>query len=491
MERHTNYWGQSIQGGFMERTCIICGVAANSREHVFPAALGGRRTNKGIYCETHNGKYSDLADIIATQMRFFNSQLGVVGDHQKSTGEVKPVLLTDPATNEKMWLTNTSTSYAEPRMVSATAHPEGGSAVEFAANSPEEFEAYVTALRDKGWDIRIESKGAPGLYYPGTLEGRLELGGNDTGLRAIAYIAQTFLAHTFPDLARQPELAPIKEYTLTNTENDFAWWLNLTEDELGLERKPFSHRVIIGHNAVNSVIYARISLFGALHYGVYLGVVPTTSSRSVVFDIDPLAKHPPDDVQKTEYDKAVGYPPKPKDLSTHLATAITSGQAKASVDGLMQRVQDFQRASLATKWLNELKRTNPKTPESVSSFFECLVSRESGRVLRLMTAFRLKISQSLSPPQNETIAKLLDYLSSNDERDPNSFDGLSNYGRTLLQKSSAALQNRMTEDFLIGALNQDRMEMLLSGGEGLHAVGRVILDEASLKVLGYTLSDEV
>jgi hypothetical protein len=475
----------------MERTCIICGVAANSREHVFPAALGGRRTNKGIYCETHNGGYSDLADIVATQMRFFNSQLGVVGDHQKSTGEVKPVLLTDPATNTQMWLTNTSTTYAEPRMLSATAHPEGGSAIEFAANSPEEFNAYVAALREKGLDIRIESKGTPGIYYPGTLEGRLELGGNDSGLRAIAYIAQTFLAHTFPDLARLPEVAPIKEYTLTNTENDFAWWLNFTDDGLGLERKPFSHRVIVGHNADDNVIYAKISLFGALHYGVNLGVVPTISSRSVVFDIDPLAKHPPHDVQRTEYDKAAGYIPKPKDLTKYLATAITSGQAKASVDGLMQRIQDFQRAGLATKWLNELERANPKAAEAVSLFFEHLVAKESGWVLRLMRAFRHNISQSLSPPKNEAIAKLLDYLSSNSERDPSSFDGLSNYGRMLLKISSTALQHQLTEDFLKGELNQDRMEMLLSGGQGLHAVGRVILDEASLKVLGYAISDEV
>jgi hypothetical protein len=32
----------------MAKTCIICGKAAGSQEHVFPAVLGGRRTNKGI-----------------------------------------------------------------------------------------------------------------------------------------------------------------------------------------------------------------------------------------------------------------------------------------------------------------------------------------------------------------------------------------------------------------------------------------------------------
>lgn len=476
---------------FMERTCIICGVAANSREHVFPAALGGRRTNKGIYCDTHNGDYSELANIIANQMRFFNSQIGVVGDHQKSTGEVKPVLLIDPATKAEMWLTNTSTAYAEPRIVSATSHSKGGSTIEIAANSPEQLEAYVAKLQKKGLNVRIESKGTPGIYYPGTLEGRLDLGGTDTGLRAIAYIAQTFLAHAFPELARLPELAPIKEYTLNNSGKDFAWWLNPYDEEHDPQRKRFSHRVIVGHNADDNVIYARISLFGAFHYGVNLGVAATVSSRSVVFVIDPLAKHPPQDLQKTEYDIAVGYSPKPKNLTKYLGDSIKNGEAKASVDALMRSIQDFQRENLAKKWLQELEETKPTDQETANLFFKRLVSVESGWVLRLIRHSRRNFSQAMSNFENGDIAKILRYYSENDELDPYSSDGLSDYGRMLLEISSAALVRKLIDDFFNGELDQDRMEMLLNGGQGLHTVCRVVLDEATLKVLGYAISDEV
>jgi hypothetical protein len=52
----------------MARTCIICGGPTGSREHIFPAALGGRRTNKGIYCADHNNEYADLAGIISGQL---------------------------------------------------------------------------------------------------------------------------------------------------------------------------------------------------------------------------------------------------------------------------------------------------------------------------------------------------------------------------------------------------------------------------------------
>ncbi len=65
----------------MAKTCIICGGRTGSREHIFPAALGGRRTNKGIYCGKHNNAYSGLASIISEELSFFNAQLGVIGDH--------------------------------------------------------------------------------------------------------------------------------------------------------------------------------------------------------------------------------------------------------------------------------------------------------------------------------------------------------------------------------------------------------------------------
>ena len=65
----------------MGKDCIICGGATGSREHVFPAALGGRRVNKGIYCGTHNNGFSPLAAILSSQLTAVNALLGVRPDH--------------------------------------------------------------------------------------------------------------------------------------------------------------------------------------------------------------------------------------------------------------------------------------------------------------------------------------------------------------------------------------------------------------------------
>ena len=473
----------------MSRTCIICGVAANSREHVFPAALGGRRTNKGIYCEKHNNAYSDLADIIVDQLRFFNSQLGVVGDHQRVSGAVTPVLLIDPAINAYVRLSDRSANFVAPRILTPQDHAEGGCTFVLAANSPDEAETFVAEMRRNGAEISIDSVGKQGIYYLGTLDGKFELGGTETGLRSLAYIAQTFLAHTFPDLARLPELAALKEYTLTGSGANYAWWQSPIDDGLEAVSKPFAHRVIVGHNADDGMIYARISLYSAFHFGVALGVVPTTTSRSVVFDIDPLAKHEPHDVQQTKYEDAVGYVQRPHDLTANHLAAIKSGQAQAAVVSLMQRIQVQQLKGTATKWLQELARVKPVDQESANLFFERLVFEESARVLLLTETFQHDFSDFTAGIDNVPLATLSSHISAHCDRDPNSVDGLSVYGRTLLKTACVALQRQLSEDFFRNQLDQDRMEMLMGGGLGLHTVGVAILDQVSQDVFGQATSE--
>ena len=98
----------------MKRTCIICGEATGSREHTFPAALGGRRTNKGIYCETHNGDYSPLAKVLSSQLKAINAMLGVRGDHDNHP---HTVVTTDSTSAEQVTLTKGAVEFTNPEVV--------------------------------------------------------------------------------------------------------------------------------------------------------------------------------------------------------------------------------------------------------------------------------------------------------------------------------------------------------------------------------------
>src|SRR5260370_33946097 len=60
--------------------CIYCGAETGSREHTFPAALGGRRMNKGILCATCNEGFSKLDKALSDQLGFLNGIIGVRPD---------------------------------------------------------------------------------------------------------------------------------------------------------------------------------------------------------------------------------------------------------------------------------------------------------------------------------------------------------------------------------------------------------------------------
>jgi hypothetical protein len=101
---------------------------------------------------------------------------------------------------------------------------------------------------------------------------------------------------------------------------------------------PFGHRVIVGLNKEDGTAYARLSLFSALNFAVLFGTVPVEASQSVITDIDPLAKSPPNDIFSWTEGAAKSAVSKPENLSASLADAISSGKAQARISDLMRRI---------------------------------------------------------------------------------------------------------------------------------------------------------
>jgi hypothetical protein len=141
----------------MARTCIICGGPTGSREHIFPAALGGRRTNKGIYCADHNNEYAGLAGIISGQLALFNAHIGVVGDH---ASETKLATMTDVASGREMELTNSQTRFKGPQIISQETVGKTKTIVaEMSFNSTKEAEEWVLEQKAKGFDVQLADQG--------------------------------------------------------------------------------------------------------------------------------------------------------------------------------------------------------------------------------------------------------------------------------------------------------------------------------------------
>ena len=454
----------------MPRTCIICGGPTGSREHIFPAALGGRRTNKGIYCGDHNNAYSDLAGIISEQLAIFNAQLGVVGDHADAPTSVT---MTDVASGREVQITNAQVQFKGPQTLSERT-VDGKTVVEMSFTSRKEADEWVRAQKAQGNDIELVGQGQKQRYHVGTAHKQIKLGGDQEGLRAIGYIAQTFLAHSFPDIARLPELQGIKDYTLKKQGSGFVWWEFDTPGDLPANRFPFGHRIIVGVNAADGTAYARISFFSALHFAILLGALPIAASRAIITDIDPLAKAPPQDIHSWGEDVAIGAVSRPTVPTASLAEAISSGKAEAQLHGLMRRIEDHERGVAAAKILRAISTAATLSASDRKTLFAGIVDGEAQRVLRLVRA----VAKDCNGRATNNIERMIAaFLVKASELDPAKANGLTAEATRALTIACNALAQTMQEDFEAGRLDKDRMEMLIGGGAGMHVVGTAVLQK--------------
>jgi hypothetical protein len=216
----------------MPLTCIICGKRAGSREHTFPAVLGGRRTDKGIYCGTHNQAFSPLAAIIGDQLKTINALLAVRPDHRD---HAEPLSYVSPEGKQLVIFNGTITS-ADP-------------------------------------DVPRDSKDD---------HVQLRLGGPD-GLCAVAYIALTFFSHHFRHQARHSGLDAAKAFIQGTGDNEFVWW-ERPEMRANLPSNPFAfgHAIVLMTSGVTQEATAFVSFFGSFDFGVRLGALSGLVDASVV-----------------------------------------------------------------------------------------------------------------------------------------------------------------------------------------------------------------
>jgi hypothetical protein len=109
---------------------------------------------------------------------------------------------------------------------------------------------------------------------------------------AIGYVAQTFLAHHFPDIARVSELAAFKQFTLGKSDGNFVWWGFETPTMLSQNAFEFGHRVIVGLDPASGSVYARVSLFSALHFAVLFGHHSGMDAQAVIVEYRPSGRAP-------------------------------------------------------------------------------------------------------------------------------------------------------------------------------------------------------
>lgn len=441
------------------RTCIICGAPAKSNEHIFPAALGGRRTNRGIYCHDHNIAFGRLVTRLETQLAMMNGALEVRPDRKD---KAKPYIFKDGDTRYRLIGADIQIDMPPPL---DKAQLKSDMEIQLAVPSMDVAQRWVEENQSDKVRIEIKQAGAARTHY--RTEGnriRLAFGGCDF-LQAVGYLALTFFAHSFPGAARQEGLKPFKAMLQRELKNDKAnwqdelvWWDGReTSSVVGANPHEFGHVLAVGICGTTARAYAYVSFFSCLSFGVDLGAVEYDGEpRTVCTFINPLAERAGDSVtvaQDDVFNAEIGKP------GICLHDMMHSGRAVKAVGRFQEKLH------LRNAWeiVDAIMPRVPKQPssEGLERFSE--IVREHGQpLLNLLGVVVTGVSQEFT--NYDHAQRALNKMVAKDESQDN---GLAPEAWQALQESMKVIALAMHEIHLEGALDPQAVLSLFFGQPGI------------------------
>lgn len=485
----------------MTKSCIVCGNVARSKEHVFPAALGGRRTNSGIYCSQHDNSYAPLVNEVAEQLDFLNAYLGIRPDH---SGKIKTAYAADSQSGEMLAISATEIKPMKSRVISSVV-AGGGVLLELASPDMQSADQWIADKKSNGYTVSVQSKPFQRKSILGSIHHERTFGG-PCALGAAAYIAQTFFAQEFPDIARSGAMSSFIAYTqaiakvsslggcelveIEGTELAEArsildaslaatqcaapvWWDFTPPVGATPNAFEFGHRVTVGVDGFDGQIYGRVSLFSTLNFAVLIGTVPRGfETREIVVDIDPLAEHPPNDIRKVASVAAHGRVEVPKCAPAALANALANGALEQAFDDLLIRLTDHQLIKLAQRMKATLAQCSAMPPPQARELIERVLDEQSQQIWRAASFVIQGFKETLVMDGKATMVSKLDSLVA---MNPQYSSGLSPQAEETLALAKLALADQMALDLAADLLSEDRIADLMGRGPGLNIVGQAVL----------------
>ncbi len=448
----------------MARNCIICGRRAGSREHIFPAALGGRRTNKGIYCGMHNQGFSPLAAVLAVQLRAINALLSVRPDH----GDTASAIAVEGPGGMPLELSGSAVTVVPPGPLQAAAD---GEKRELLFSTEAEAQEWMKRQTEAGYHVKLLSKERRTRYFAEQIHLRLSLGGAE-GLRAAGYVALTFFAHHFPDLARTQGLDGFKAYVLATDSGQHVWWECAdASGDTPTNPFPFGHTIELAVSTRERRAYARVSLFSALTFAVDLGEVAVDADETIITHIDPLAEHPPNDLVVVRKHSLELKLLKPDNLTTHLGEMIADGTAQKRFARLLADVQAYNLERDMRPLFDKLSAARALPRGEARRIVTEIVGTQGQRILNLMRHVAKGIAAKKSGSPADGYFDAFTMLAA---ADPSSTSGLTKVAEFALQIVQGIFVDRICQE--LPDLTLERLSMLLGGGPGAALAGETMMN---------------
>ncbi|MDN4571848.1 hypothetical protein DBB29_24630 [Pandoraea cepalis] len=481
----------------MAATCIVCGEPAGSKEHLWPAVLGGRVTARRIYCQTHNRRYGALVAQLGERLQPFNGMLGVVPDNDKQMRRT-PMKVKVPGSD------------ATVDMSDHGPHKQDQVGVDF--TDPVTLLAHRRAAQGDA----VESW-PPAYILPPIGEGYFSLGDRWT-LAGATYVAQTLFASAFPNLARTEAMQPCIAYTAAVSNLLFAmqearkslgldptvlsvealgevmhvasvadaiagvhramdaldgrtlqgWvWSSATphaDDEFGLW-----HRVVVGVDGADGLMYGRVRIFGEFELVMAFGWTVANASAQVTYHINPLTT-----TAKTSMEIERSTTPSDRPLMTGREfwaepREMDQKRFDAAIVAWNHKREAYVSSWVAGQWAAWFERA--ESADHASALARELWNQQIQYVMvHLTNAVRARLTVTgcaVAPAEAHRLHQLI-------ERDDSRASGVSAVCEAALWYASEALRVATVRTWSLGRLDRKGVTYLLDGELGRIAVNTIL-----------------
>ena len=426
--------------------------------------------NKGILCGDCNAKFSPLDSLLESQLSFLNGAIGVRPDRAEG-----PKLVRGEAGGEPMAFDHTGTPVLPgPRTAREGQLPNGRRRVRTEFADERQVQQWLAEQKAAERDVRLLGRSEGRRFVLDPVVVTWSFGGVDA-FREIGRIALNFLAHRWPYHARAAELRAFKDFvegTRVPVANEprFVWYAPADVPEIQSSPFAFGHQVLVVLESTRA--YARVRFFSTFDLCVAFGDLTTTQPGAVLFDIDPLADRPPDDLREST----------PADLPGWVAPPVADGVtslkelASARLQGLLARVEERQWAARTEGLLDSINATKTLPECERVAAVRKLLGPHAGHVLHLARYVAGSFRRTLGSDDAD-IADIADILDSMVATDNLASDGLTSLSHAALELALSGLATAISSELDASPLTGERLRVWLSDapGPGAHAVASVLI----------------
>lgn len=395
--------------------------------------------------------------LLSDQLSLFNGLIGIRGDWDK---QARVAVVTDSGTGERFSLSaQGKVDYAEPRVLEQESGDSGEERLTLRFGSERQVQEYLAKMRADGKNVRITSREEGKAYRPKPISLGWTLGGQEA-LREIGRVALNFLADQYPNLAREPDLRPFKDWVQGKGGDDYVSFYFGPKESSGFE---FGHLISLYLDHGSGKVAGIISFFDSFDYQVDFGTIHPQVSEVCHIALNPEADRPPDDkvVRKLAGPLPLpepGGPPDPKEFSGRWA-------------GLLGRIQERQWKHTSADLLpllNEL-RALPEY-EWFPRVIE-LLGPQMQRILNLLSHAIEEFATQLDQPEFKPYVTLFRQFVSVDHQGE-----LSEFGQMALHLATSHIAAVLISDLKNGPISDQRLRALLAAGEGAGLAFKAVSD---------------